>query len=171
MMEIEAKIRAFFPVITLALTIIACGEYPGAPRVVEGGVSEVIDLREIRDNGGNPTDSGTGGNVVIESDVNIELKDFEIMPSDQTITTGEVSFTLVNIGRFTHDFRIEGEGADEKSPRITAGRTDECTINQSILDPSANIVDGYDPIMPPNLIKVVGEENLDDLIAFILSLE
>jgi mono/diheme cytochrome c family protein len=54
--------------------------------------------------------------------------------------------------------RVEGLAAEEY-------------IRQSILDPQAYIVAGYDPLMPPGLIKVIGEENLDDLVAYLLTLK
>jgi mono/diheme cytochrome c family protein len=44
-------------------------------------------------------------------------------------------------------------------------------IRQSILEPQAFVVDGYDPIMPPGLLKVVGESNFDDLVAYLMTLE
>ena len=44
-------------------------------------------------------------------------------------------------------------------------------LRESITDPTAYIVDGFQPIMPPGLINVIGEENIDDLIAFLLTLE
>ncbi|MFQ5593710.1 MAG: c-type cytochrome [Anaerolineae bacterium] len=75
---------------------------------------------------------------------------------------------------------IEGQGgtrgpdlsgvATRAGTRV-AGLSAEEYIRQSILDPTAFVVEGYDPIMPPGLIKVIGEENLDDLVAFLLTLE
>jgi hypothetical protein len=44
-------------------------------------------------------------------------------------------------------------------------------IRQSILDPRAYLVDGFDPIMPENVIKVLGEDNFEDLVAFLMTLE
>lgn len=44
-------------------------------------------------------------------------------------------------------------------------------LRESITDPTAYVVDGFQPIMPPGLINVVGEENIDDLIAYLLTLE
>lgn len=54
--------------------------------------------------------------------------------------------------------RVAGTGAEEY-------------IRQSILDPAAFVVEGFDPIMPPGLLKVVGENNFDDLVAYLMSLE
>jgi hypothetical protein len=52
-----------------------------------------------------------------------------------------------------------------------AGTGAEEYIRQSILDPAAFVVEGFDPIMPPGLLKVVGENNFDDLVAYLMSLE
>ena len=54
--------------------------------------------------------------------------------------------------------RVAGLGAEEY-------------IRVSILEPRAFVVDGYDPIMPPGLLNVVGESNFDDLVAFLMTLE
>jgi uncharacterized cupredoxin-like copper-binding protein len=51
-----------------------------------------------------------------------------LFPGAITVPAGEITFVLTNAGRYTHDFRIEGEGVDEKSPRVAAGRTGEWTI-------------------------------------------
>lgn len=51
------------------------------------------------------------------------------------------------------------------------GLSAEDYIRQSILDPKAFVVDPFEPIMPENLVNVVGEENFDDLIAFLMTLE
>jgi uncharacterized cupredoxin-like copper-binding protein len=78
----------------------------------------------------NATSSGlaSSSQIVIGNAVRIELRDFELVPSDLTVPAGEVTFTLINAGRYTHDFRVEGENLDEKSPRISAGRTGEWKI-------------------------------------------
>ncbi len=44
-------------------------------------------------------------------------------------------------------------------------------IRQSILDPKAYVVEGFDPIMPENVINVLGEENFEDIVAFLMTLE
>ncbi len=67
----------------------------------------------------------------------IDLRDFELVPADLTLTSGEITFILSNAGRFTHDFRVEGAGVDAKSPRVGAGRTDEWSIT---LDPGEYVI-------------------------------
>lgn len=63
------------------------------------------------------------------------------------------------------------EGVATRAGERVTGLTAEEYLRQSILEPTAFIVDPFDPIMPPNLINVVGEENFDDLIAFLMTLE
>lgn len=70
-----------------------------------------------------PASPSVGEQVSTGNSVQIELKDFELSPADILVTAGEVTFTLINAGRYTHDFRIEGEDFDEKSPRVGIGRT------------------------------------------------
>ncbi|MFQ5593712.1 MAG: cupredoxin domain-containing protein [Anaerolineae bacterium] len=115
--------------IAIALAAVACGEYPGVPRQLAGGA--ITGAAEIPSAAGtdaassNPT---SDSQVVTGGAVEIELRDFEIVPSDLTVSAGDITFTLVNGGRYTHDFRIQGEGLDEKSPRVAAGRTGEWKI-------------------------------------------
>jgi plastocyanin len=52
----------------------------------------------------------------------IALKDFSLNPDSITVKAGNIVFVLKNEGRYTHDFRVEGQGIDEKSPRVSAGR-------------------------------------------------
>ena len=62
-------------------------------------------------------------------------------------------------------------GLATRSAERVPGLSAEEYIRQSILDPRAFIVDPFEPIMPENLVSVVGEENFDDLIAFLMTLE
>ena len=52
-----------------------------------------------------------------------------------------------------------------------AGLSAEEYIRQSILDPKAYVVDGFDPIMPENVVNVLGEDNFEDIVAFLMTLE
>ena len=126
-MRTDSKPVILFAAFVLILAVLACGEYPGVPRQLAGYSADGSSLPPAA---GSETDGATSGSsqVVFGNNVEIELRDFEIVPSDLTLTAGNVTFTLVNAGRYTHDFRIEGEGLDEKSPRISAGRTDEWAV-------------------------------------------
>ncbi|MFQ5613105.1 MAG: cupredoxin domain-containing protein [Anaerolineae bacterium] len=114
--------------IVVILALLACGEYPGVARQLAG--DSTIASSSLPPAGGPEVGSGTatGNQVVSGRTVQLELKDFEIVPADVTVSAGEVTFTLVNGGRYTHDFRVEGQGLNEKSPRISAGRTGEWAI-------------------------------------------
>lgn len=75
---------------------------------------------------------------------------------------------------------IEGQGAT-RGPDLSGvatlaetrveGLSAEEYIRQSILEPNAYIVDDFEPIMPDGLINVVGEDNFDDLVAFLMTLK
>lgn len=128
-MSIRSRLVALLPMIVLTLSMLACGEYPGVPRQLAG--DSVLGSASLPPAGGSEVDAGStsGSSQVVSGNVvQIELKDFEIVPTDLTVSAGEITFTLVNAGRFTHDFRLKGEGLDEKSPRISAGRTGEWAI-------------------------------------------
>lgn len=115
-----------FTAIAVALICAAC-EYPGVDRGLTATGASLPPVGGV-DSGS----SAENGQVVTGRIAEIELRDFELVPADLTMSSGEITFTLSNGGRFTHDFRVEGEGVDEKSPRVGAGRTDEWSIT---LDP------------------------------------
>ena len=73
--------------------------------------------QETEDTGGPPSTFG-----IVE-------KDFKLVPNDVTVKAGAVTFVLKNEGRYTHDFRVNGQGIDKKAPRIGAGHTYEFHID------------------------------------------
>lgn len=104
---------------------LACGEYPGVPRQLAGDAPAAQEPAAVSEPGLTP-ESQSGPTPAVSvglGPVEITLKDFELVPAALTVQAGEVAFTLVNGGRYTHDFRIEGQGVDSKSPRVAAGRT------------------------------------------------
>ena len=57
--------------------------------------------------------------------------------------------------------------------RLVDGRTvtaDEEYLERSIVDPSAEVVDGYRPVMPTDLGERLTEEDIQALIAYLRSL-
>lgn len=50
------------------------------------------------------------------------------------------------------------------------GMSGEEYIRQSILDPRAYVVEGFPPVMPPDISDIVGD-GLGDLLAFLTSLK
>ncbi len=75
--------------------------------------------------------------------------------------------------RVDSDDRLVGPGllhvADRAKTRV-AGEDQVTYIHTSIVDPKAYIVDGYMDIMPKNWGQVFTEEQVNDLIAYLLSL-
>lgn len=61
--------------------------------------------------------------------IRVGLKDFKLVPDKLAGKTGTITFQLVNEGRYTHDFRVEGEGVDEKAPKVGQGREREWKID------------------------------------------
>lgn len=57
---------------------------------------------------------------------------------------------------------------------LTSGefvRADEEYLRNSIIDPSSQIVEGYDDVMPDNFGEILSEDEINDLVAFIKSLD
>lgn len=117
--------------IAVALTCAAC-EYPGVDRGLSASGASLPPAGGV-----DPGSNTDNGQVVAGKVVEIELRDFELVPADLTAPSGEITFVLSNGGRFTHDFRVEGEGIDEKSPRVGAGRNGEWSIT---LDPGEYLI-------------------------------
>ncbi len=66
--------------------------------------------------------------VVAENRVELSLKDFVLNPDTLTARAGTITFVLTNEGRYTHDFRVDGNGVDKKAPKVGRGRTREWEI-------------------------------------------
>lgn len=64
----------------------------------------------------------------MEATLRISLKDFNLDPDNVTGKAGTITFVLKNEGRYTHDFRVEGQGIDDKAPKVGQGRTFEWQI-------------------------------------------
>ncbi|MEK6256375.1 MAG: cytochrome c [Chloroflexota bacterium] len=60
---------------------------------------------------------------------------------------------------------VASRGADRE-----AGLSAEEYIRQSILDPVSFVVEGFDPIMPATIADALTPEQIDDLVAFLLTL-
>jgi mono/diheme cytochrome c family protein len=74
------------------------------------------------------------------------------------LTAGTVGPPLTDIATVA-ETRVPGQSAEEY-------------IHQSIVDPSAHVVEGFpDNVMPKNFEELMSQEQLDDLVAFMLSLE
>ena len=127
-MHSRPKIYILLSLTVILLALLACGEFPGVPRQFAGDQGNGSAVLPPSNQNGPDSNSTSSADPTFVGEVEIQLKDFELVPSDFTVQAGEVTFILINAGRYTHDFRIEGEGIDEKSPRISAGRTGEWAI-------------------------------------------
>lgn len=64
------------------------------------------------------------------------------------------------------------DGVATRAETRVAGLTAEEYIHESIVDPSAYVVEGYeDGIMPQNFAEILTEEQINDLVAFLLTLQ
>jgi cytochrome c len=61
-------------------------------------------------------------------------------------------------------------GLDERAGQRVAGLSAEAYIHQSIVEPEAYLVPGFRPIMPPTFGETLTEQDIADLIAFLLTL-
>ncbi len=128
-----ARLRNALVVTAIAVArISAACEYPGVDRGLSATGASLPPVGGV-DSGS----SSDNGQVVAGRIAEIALRDFELVPADLTVSSGEITFILSNDGRFTHDFRVEGEGVDEKSPRVGAGRDGEWNIT---LDPGEYVI-------------------------------
>ncbi len=125
----------------MALLLAAC-EYPGVPHPQAAGETpesqptqtptEDVGTPSGEDGDETPSEDGAGeepqGTPASQGTVEIALRDFELAPDEITVKAGEVTFVLTNEGRYTHDFRIDGEGVDMNAGKVGARRTDEWEV-------------------------------------------
>ncbi|MBI4213558.1 MAG: cupredoxin domain-containing protein [Chloroflexi bacterium] len=121
----------------LALVLTAC-EYPGIPHPLAEELRVSQPGAAIRRAAAGEREPGSGTSrflaatvdsaAVLQGRVEITLRDFSLNPNTVTVLAGPTTFVLKNEGRYTHDFRIQGGGADETAPKVGAGRTGEWTV-------------------------------------------
>ncbi len=108
----------------LTVMLSAC-EYPGVPHPQAGqaaGELRPTPSPEVLEPPDSPSEEPHPESSTQEGPVEIALKDFKLEPEQITVKAGKVTFVLINKGRYTHDLRVEGQGVDEKAPRVGAGR-------------------------------------------------
>lgn len=114
----------------VSLLLVAC-EYPG--------IAHPLAAQESSDSSGSieptpsPTSQASDGDQIEEPEiiadtVPISLMDFKLEPNEVRAKAGTVTFQLKNAGRYTHDFRVEGQGIDKKAPKVGRGREREWQI-------------------------------------------
>jgi uncharacterized cupredoxin-like copper-binding protein len=71
--------------------------------------------------------SGVGG---VAAPVDVELKDFAIVPSSDSFKQGKVTFNARNTGNTQHNLTIKGPGvSDEQTSTFGPGASDSVTVN------------------------------------------
>jgi cytochrome c oxidase subunit 2 len=119
--------------------------------------------------------SGMGGDIVV-----MTQQDYAQWmaggPSAPLQDTGKLLFSTLGCST-CHRFDVQGRGPNlinvyNKPVLLEDGRTviaDENYVRESILNPTAKIVNGFKPIMP-TFQGLVSEEQLDALVAYVKSL-
>lgn len=115
----------------LLLLLGAC-EYPGVPHPLAAApqqerVAPSALAPRTSQPSSQPQDSQA--TTVLQGTVRVTQKDFKLEPDNVAVKAGAVTFVLKNEGRYTHDFRVEGQGVDQKAPKVGSGRTMEWKIN------------------------------------------
>ena len=137
------------PLVFIAFVLVGC-EHPGVPHPLAASVA-MGDGPETGAPGPSPSPAATaepmatpepavtaGPTVTADptataepariDSIAISLKDFVLDPDELTVSAGTVTFVLKNEGRYTHDFRVEGQGVDKKAPKVGRGRTFEWQV-------------------------------------------
>ncbi len=115
--------------VLLGSTLAAC-EYPGVPHPLAGqggadGAWAAAPAPGLVRAAGSPrgAPSQVAAAQAQAGEVTVGLKDFFLDPDRIAAKAGGVVFNLVNEGRYTHDFRVEGNGVDEKAPKVGIGHS------------------------------------------------
>lgn len=114
----------------MALLLLVGCEYPGIPHPQAAALpAPRANVLAPQPRPAQPV-LATGGQQpsVLQGRVVMIQKDFKLEPENLTVKAGAITFALQNEGRYTHDFRVEGQGVDEKGPKVGSGRTLEWRI-------------------------------------------
>ena len=124
--------RVLLPVLLMVPLIVAC-EYPGVAHrlAAEASAENPSKVVAAPRSGAPPSTDGSqsASTSVLQGKAPVTQRDFKLVPDTLTVKAGAVTFVLKNEGRFTHDFRVEGQGVDQKAPKVGSGRTMEWKIN------------------------------------------
>jgi len=75
-----------------------------------------------------PGSTEAAGTVAAGASIVMHMKDFSYTPDKVTAAAGTITLHLQNEGRYTHDFRIEGNGVKVESGRVGAGFAHDFTV-------------------------------------------
>ncbi len=111
--------------------VVAAGEpaipHPLAPKVGAAAVATPDGAETQAETGAEDGEAAPVGPP--KALLGIRLRDFKLVPDGLVGKAGTITFHLVNEGRYTHDFRVEGEGVDEKAPKVGQGRERDWKID------------------------------------------
>jgi mono/diheme cytochrome c family protein len=108
----------------------------------------------------------------------VELTEIPTPASDDPVVRGKAVFTSSGCGGC---HAIEGLSAGTVGPELThigtvaetrvEGKSGEEYLHESVVNPSAHIVEGFTGLMPKNFGDLLNTDQLNDLIAFLSSLK
>ncbi len=125
----------------VVLLFMAACEYPGIERHLEeragaGALLLAPRTKEARSSTARMAPGSTRGKELgsLEKplpagDVPITERDFFLEPEAIVVQPGKITFVITNAGKYTHDFRVKGEGIEERSQKIGIGRTSRFTLD------------------------------------------
>lgn len=122
--------RVLLPLLLMTPLLVAC-EYPGVAHRLAGEAPAEKPSKVVAapPSSAPPSSDGSQSASVLQGKVSVTQRDFKLVPDTLMVKAGAVTFVLKNEGRFTHDFRVEGQGVDEKAPKVGSGRTMEWKID------------------------------------------
>jgi len=100
--------------LALCVLLAACGGSQGAATATPAPVGDAAQA------------SGAGGGAAT---VNVVAKDFRFSLDKTELPAGTTTFVLKNTGPSPHDFRITGNGVDQKTATINQGATASLTVD------------------------------------------
>jgi mono/diheme cytochrome c family protein len=108
----------------------------------------------------------------------VELTEIPTPASDDPVVRGKAVFTSSGCGGC---HAIEGLSAGTVGPELThigtlaetrvEGKSGEEYLHESVVNPSAHLVEGFTDLMPKNFGDLLNTDQLNDLIAFLSSLK
>ncbi|MBW8011516.1 MAG: cytochrome c [Chloroflexi bacterium] len=108
-----------------------------------------------------------------------QLPEEQLVIIDDPVARGEAQF-LNSATTCILCHAVDGQGGTRgpdmaeigtRAATQVEGLTAEEYIRQSIQDPTAFVVEGFEPIMPPGLAEIIGDEPFEDIVAYLLSLK
>ena len=120
-------------ILTAVIVLVSACEYPGiahplAAQEIQVESNNSAKLADVPASTAHSLDPQDEEPREPQDTVQVGLHDFRLVPNELTVKAGTVTFVLKNEGRYTHDFRVEGQGIDEKAPKVGRGREREWQI-------------------------------------------